>query len=147
MPLHPYTRARRAHFVLVLAMLTAGCAPIHTVVRHPSVERTLAPNDGIVWFGPVTPGDESALVRWRDAVGPPVIEDGDAGVQEVADQITVVSWNIANGGGDVMALARTLPPGRPLVMLLQEAYRAGPEVPSRLKPHASFAGRLGGAEA
>lgn len=131
-----------------LAVLGAGCAPLHTVVRH---EMTPLRGDrggpGIAWFGPEVEGDAVALARWSGAVGPPVLPASASASATAGDRITIVSWNIANGEGDVLALARTLPAGAPVVMLLQEAYRAGPEVPARLAPSAAFAGRLGGATA
>jgi endonuclease/exonuclease/phosphatase family metal-dependent hydrolase len=62
------------------------------------------------------------------------------------NDITVVSWNTAVGEADVVEFVRTLPKG-PLVLLLQEVYRGGPEVPSRLPAAFAFAGHLGGAAA
>ena len=145
----PWTLRRFSASVCVAALaVTAGCARVHTVVRHHTVELREEPDaHRIAWFGPLVSGDEAALARWRDAVGPPVVSGASPANPIGGDTITVVSWNIANGEGDVMALARTLPAGAPLVLLLQEAYRAGPEVPARLAPRASFAGRLGGATA
>lgn len=131
-----------------MAALLSGCAPLHTVVRH---ERAVLgngrPAPPIAWFSPRAANEESRLVRWRDAVGPPIVARDPSAHETRGGRLTVVSWNIANGEGDVVALARTLPAGAPIVMLLQEAYRAGPEVPSTLAPDASFAGRLGGATA
>jgi endonuclease/exonuclease/phosphatase family metal-dependent hydrolase len=46
----------------------------------------------------------------------------------------------------VVSFVRALPPG-PLVLLLQEVYRGGPEVPSRIPEAFAFASRLGGAAA
>jgi len=60
------------------------------------------------------------------------------------DAITIVSWNTAVGGADVVGFVRSLPAtDRPLVLLLQEVYREGSAVPSRLDGDAAFAGRLG----
>jgi endonuclease/exonuclease/phosphatase family metal-dependent hydrolase len=64
-----------------------------------------------------------------------------------ADELTIVSWNTALGAGDVPRFAATLPPGRPIVLLLQEVCRGGPEVPRVLPPGATFARRQGGAAA
>jgi endonuclease/exonuclease/phosphatase family metal-dependent hydrolase len=80
-------------------------------------------------------------------VGPAIVPAVSYAHVNASDTLVVVSWNIANGQGDVVSLARTLPVGVPIVMLLQEAYRGGPEVPSKLNATASFAGRLGGAQA
>lgn len=130
-----------------LALAIGACAPIHTVVRQDTAEFRVAPDQPrITWFNPVAAGDRASLLKWRDGVGPPFVQDAASANPTTSDTITIVSWNIANGAADVMALARTLPAGAPLVLLLQEAYRAGPEVSSRLGPDASFAGRLGGAD-
>jgi endonuclease/exonuclease/phosphatase family metal-dependent hydrolase len=63
------------------------------------------------------------------------------------DELTIVSWNTALGAGDVPRFAAALPPDRPMVLLLQEVYRGGPEVPGILPPGAAFARRQGGAAA
>jgi endonuclease/exonuclease/phosphatase family metal-dependent hydrolase len=61
--------------------------------------------------------------------------------------LIVVSWNTAVGAGDVMAFLRDLRdvhgPDAPVVLLLQEAYRKGHDVPHALPHDASFASRLG----
>jgi endonuclease/exonuclease/phosphatase family metal-dependent hydrolase len=67
-----------------------------------------------------------------------------------ADALTLVSWNTALGAGDVERLVRDLrraAPDRPVVLLLQEVYRSGPEVPVLLSKGASFARRLAGLRA
>lgn len=134
--------------LIALAVLVAACAPIHTVITRDMAELALPqPDARIAWFSPAHDGDESMLTRWRGSVGPPVVQHDPSGNSTPSDTVTVVSWNIANGQGDVVALARTLPAAGPVVMLLQEAYRGGPEVPSPLVDGALFAGRLGGAQA
>jgi endonuclease/exonuclease/phosphatase family metal-dependent hydrolase len=67
-----------------------------------------------------------------------------AGPVEPLDSITVVSWNTAVGEADVVKFVQALPQG-PLVLLLQEVYRGGPEVPSKPPGAFAFAGHLGGA--
>jgi endonuclease/exonuclease/phosphatase family metal-dependent hydrolase len=63
-----------------------------------------------------------------------------------ADAVTIVGWNTKLGAADVAAFVKTLPnPGAPIVLLLQEVVRAGPEVPGRLQPGAGFGRRHGGA--
>jgi endonuclease/exonuclease/phosphatase family metal-dependent hydrolase len=130
-----------------LALAINACAPIHTVVRQHTAElRTAVDGPHITWFSPAVESDRESLRTWHDGVGPPLVQDAASANPTFSDTITIVSWNIANGAADVMALARMLPAGGPVVLLLQEAYRAGPEVPSRLAPGASFASRLGGAD-
>jgi endonuclease/exonuclease/phosphatase family metal-dependent hydrolase len=58
--------------------------------------------------------------------------------------LTIVSWNTAVGDGDIVGFVRALPSTHgPLVLLLQEVYRQGPEVPAHAAPDWSFAGYLG----
>jgi endonuclease/exonuclease/phosphatase family metal-dependent hydrolase len=57
-----------------------------------------------------------------------------------------VSWNTALGAGRIEDLVHDVCaafPATPLVLLLQEVYRKGPEVPALLPPGAAVAGRLG----
>jgi endonuclease/exonuclease/phosphatase family metal-dependent hydrolase len=98
----------------------------------------------VAWFAPLVNGDKLALSRWRKSVGPPVIPlpsiDNDA-----HDALTLVSWNTAVGAADIVGFVRSQGDHhRALVMLLQEVYRSGSVVPSRLDADYAFAGRLGG---
>ena len=61
--------------------------------------------------------------------------------------LTLVSWNTALGAGNVERLVTDLQrerPGVPIVLLLQEVYRGGPEVPTLLTRNAAYASRLRG---
>jgi endonuclease/exonuclease/phosphatase family metal-dependent hydrolase len=134
----PYTRAPR---VALLALLVAsGCAGNATLVRRP------AGASDTVWYGPSRQSDVAALSSWAAAVGPAVvIRRPEADVRSVASMV-VVSWNIAVGGGDVAALVRDIRarhPGAAVTLLVQEAFRKGPEVPRQTPSPSRFAGRLG----
>ena len=100
----------------------------------------------IRWF---SPGAEDApvLARWRVGVGPPVLSAGRGTLGAAVDGLTIVSWNTALGAGDIPRFVRSLPPAGATVLLLQEVYRGGPEVPAVLPPDAAFAPRKGGAAA
>lgn len=100
----------------------------------------------IAWFSPAVRSDVTRLARWRQAVGPPVsLVAGPAPVFTTADVVRVVSWNTALGAADVVRCVESLAdPTQPLVLLLQEVYRGGPEVPGTLTG-LSFARQLGGA--
>jgi endonuclease/exonuclease/phosphatase family metal-dependent hydrolase len=91
------------------------------------------------------PDDLRALARWRRSVGPPVVVTA-ASQEPRSNQLVVVNWNTHVGGGDIGRLfsevARAAGPDTPLVFLLQEAYREGPEVPHVLDRQASFAGLI-----
>lgn len=138
-------------FSLLLAACTAGCAGAYSLVRREPAELrfpTAAPP--ITWFSPALPGDVRTLARWSAGVGPPVLHipamDVANGDPTTSDAISVVSWNTALGAADVVGFVNALPNRHgPLVLLLQEVYRGGPEVPGDVPGGVSFAGRLGGA--
>jgi len=118
-----------------------GCAGSHQVVRL-SAEPAVIAQPPVAWFGPDVVRDLSALSQWRRSVGPPVVREG-AGAPATSDRLMVVNWNTHVGGGDLRSLyddvRRQAGPDVPIVFLLQEAYREGPEVPNALDPDASFA--------
>ncbi len=134
-------------FFSLWLLACAGCAGGHTLVRRDVAANRIhdaAPN--IDWFGPAKTSDTATLTRWRAAVGPPVsVTVADARHPAAADAVTIVSWNTALGAADVVRFVRSLPdPGAPLILLLQEVYRGGLDVPGAMKG-LSFAKRLGGA--
>jgi endonuclease/exonuclease/phosphatase family metal-dependent hydrolase len=74
------------------------------------------------------------------------VRDRTSTLAAATDAVTVVSWNTALGAGDIVRCVEALGQlDRPLVLLLQEVYRGGPEVPAELSRDASVARRLGGA--
>jgi endonuclease/exonuclease/phosphatase family metal-dependent hydrolase len=131
--------------LIVAATVTTGCATGHAVVPRHMAE--LAPDwpGPVAWLTPAVAADEALLERWRGGVGPPVHHrPATSSPATPSDEITVVSWNVATGSGDLRALLDTLPDGPPLVLLLQEAFRSGPGVPRPMRPGAFYAGRIGG---
>lgn len=91
-------------------------------------------------------GPNPAMDPWCRAVGPafahvpPV-----ASAPDLTSDLAVVSWNVHVGAGDIEALVRDLrngsldgQPTRSFLLLLQEAFRAGPAVPAH--PGSSAAG-------
>lgn len=108
----------------------------------------LAP--GIAWFGPTIDGDAAALARWRANVGPPVVVPSRPEISPT-DELTVITWNVALGAGDVVGLINRIRERRgidaPIVLLLQEVFRGGPEVPRLVARRAGFAPRLRGLRA
>ncbi len=92
----------------------------------------------IEWLVPSDPGGRALLDRWCAGVGPaifhpaPLVPSG-----EVRAPIAIVAWNTHVGAADVVALVRELREGRltngaeisGFVLLLQEAFRSGSEVP------------------
>ena len=95
------------------------------------------------WFAPEFEADRKSLESWRRSVGPPVVLTASRSGDLVADRLMVVNWNMHVGGGDIGALLADVQSQwgaqTPVVFLLQEAYREGPEVPRRFDGRASFA--------
>jgi endonuclease/exonuclease/phosphatase family metal-dependent hydrolase len=90
--------------------------------------------------------DAASLGQWRAAVGSPLVEaEGQAHASNAADALTIVSWNVALDEGNVVQLVRQLEahqPRRPIVLLLQEAFRSGDDVPPSTG-RIAFASHLG----
>jgi endonuclease/exonuclease/phosphatase family metal-dependent hydrolase len=86
----------------------------------------------------------AAPAEWCAAVGPTVTAspptDGARAGEPSLDSLVVVTWNVRAGAGDVFALIGDLRSGKltgvpveSFAILLQEAYRSGPEVPAGLE--------------
>jgi endonuclease/exonuclease/phosphatase family metal-dependent hydrolase len=99
----------------------------------------------VSWVFANDPNDRMYLDRWCAGVGPAVsatrvvISDTAApAVASPASSLAVVTWNIHIGAGDVPGLVRDLKAGKftdgkpveHFVLLLQEVYRSGKDVPS-----------------
>jgi endonuclease/exonuclease/phosphatase family metal-dependent hydrolase len=105
-----------------------------------------APAPSIRWFAPELSSDRASLDNWRSSVGPPVVVSSAATASTPADRLVVVNWNMHVGGGDLAGLLedvrRRAGETAPIVFLLQEAYREGPEVPVNLGGEAGFASMI-----
>ena len=126
---------------LILPFGFMGCAGGYALSRRDTVR--LEP---LAWYAPAEADDRVALDRWSAAVGPPAIVRRNF-TRDLPSPRTllVVSWNIGMGHGDVQAFVadlRAKNAGAAIVLLLQEAFRKGPEVPSAVPPSARFAGQL-----
>ena len=136
-------RPRLQSIAVFLALVQfAACTGGHAIAR-----RDTAGLVGPTWFSPTLPGDRTTLARWSAGVGPPVVRTSATQESSSIDTLCVISWNTALGAGDakrLLADVRAEQGNAPIVMLLQEAYREGPEVPEGRTLAAAFAGRLGG---
>jgi endonuclease/exonuclease/phosphatase family metal-dependent hydrolase len=145
-PSIPAARPHPTFLAIVLAVVTAyGCAA-GPVRSSPNAELG-AVTPGVAWLAPEVAGDLASLGRWRRSVGPPVVVEAGPAAAPVTDQLVVVNWNLHVGGGDLRRLladVRRAHGDAPIVLLLQEAYRAGPEVPATLAPDAVFASVIRG---
>ncbi|MEX1183618.1 MAG: hypothetical protein WEF86_10325 [Gemmatimonadota bacterium] len=85
------------------------------------------------------------LEHWRTNVGDAVHVDGVATAADRLDGVDVLCWNVAIGLGRLDALLDQLRAGafgahapsaeRPLVILLQEAFRVDPSIPGTARSH------------
>ena len=76
------------------------------------------------------------LSNWRDNVGLPVFENNAPKLKGKPATINVVSWNMNIGLGRLGALIKEASLKHPLIILLQEVYRADDTVPINYIPKA-----------
>lgn len=124
-----------------------GCASTAVMTSVPlagGCERALffgpapAPTGGVTWITPADDGDRSDLGRWCQTVGPALVAAQSVRDEpESVERFAVISWNQDAGAGDFRQLvadlqAGLLTEGAPVdqfVILLQEAYREGDDIP------------------
>jgi endonuclease/exonuclease/phosphatase family metal-dependent hydrolase len=138
------SRVRAALGVCLTVATLHACAGRATLA-HLEIAQLDGPAGAIRWMAPELAADRSSLGNWRAGVGPPVIVPGEALPGGPVDRLVVVNWNMHVGGGDLeglLAEVRRRHGRAPVVFLLQEAYREGPEVPVRLTAQASFASMI-----
>jgi endonuclease/exonuclease/phosphatase family metal-dependent hydrolase len=141
---------RQRQYAVCFSLLLLSIGPISTVGcvgGHALVRRDAGDSLGLSWFTPALVSDTVSLQRWETSVGPPLIRPSAAPVSPShVDQLTIVSWNTAVGEADVVRFIlelRRMQPDVPIVLLLQEVFRRGADVPRTLVAGASFASRLG----
>jgi len=91
------------------------------------------PAPPVSWTCAAPPGDLPALGRWRTGVGPVTVGSVAPG-HRARWPFTVAAWNANVGGGAIRALWDHLTGGegttaRATLLLLQEVFAAGPEIP------------------
>ena len=141
------SRIRGQRQLCLLSVLVAFAACAGSYHLQPQASAGAPAGDVIEWLEPVLQRDRDEIARWRRAVGSPVISRLSPGSSSI-DSLIVVSWNIALGSGDVARLLQELraeEPGGAVVLLLQEAFRRGDDIP--LSPNApAFASFLRSSE-
>jgi endonuclease/exonuclease/phosphatase family metal-dependent hydrolase len=135
----------------VLALVTSAaaafvaCVPSHQVTPKLASGRSCPDVSEQAWYMPKAEGGQDRLNDWCRTVGPPVVSpEPTANFGRVAsrDTLTVVSWNVDVGGGDVQAFLETelglacdgrssrIAPGADhFVLLVQEAFRRSNQIP------------------
>lgn len=127
----------RRFFATVLAplvlVLSSSAESPHAQSPHPAALRCLEPVPGVTWVRWTESGREP-LDQWCASVGHPVLMTSHSGTADVI-RLLVVTWNVHVGGGRVKDFVEKLWADEPdrshtgLVLLLQETFRAGEEVP------------------
>lgn len=134
-------RLRELCLIAALTLTSSACGGAHALAPLPLPSPGALP---IAWLSPTESRDASTISRWRTAVGSPLVTPATSGAVS-SDAITIVSWNVALDDGDVVGLVREIQSrtsDRPIVLLLQEVFRSGDDVPAGpLK--AGFATHLG----
>ena len=118
-------------FPLVIAVALAAGAMAQVRAESLSCLRDV---NGVTWLR--WNEKQDILNRWCESVGPPVFATG-AERQGAISRLLVVSWNVHVGGADLDELmAKALGPlssnDTGLVILVQEAFRSGVDVPESL---------------
>lgn len=118
-------------FPLVIAVALAAGAMAQVRAESLSCLRDV---NGVTWLR--WNEKQDILNRWCESVGPPVFATG-AERQGAISHLLVVSWNVHVGGADLDELmAKALGPlsssDTGLVILVQEAFRSGVDVPESL---------------
>jgi endonuclease/exonuclease/phosphatase family metal-dependent hydrolase len=136
-------RARRLVAVALVAMAMSACgaATRPGAVTTVPAARSLPCHGpaGLVVWQPDGQQDQPMLDRWCHSVGPPVVDVAQASPAQVR-RLLVLSWNAGVGAGRLAALVDLVRARAPtpasgdvgLVVLVQEAFRGGPDVPEHL---------------
>jgi endonuclease/exonuclease/phosphatase family metal-dependent hydrolase len=153
-------KARLSRICLAAFMsCTTGCA--HRV--HPAPDFRSRPCTHVVdaggtplepsrvsWTSPDDPDERSRLDAWCETVGPVVVQETATAGPPLTDRIVFIGWNVHLGAGDVARLVGDLRSGRlgedatgpPVILLLQEAFRSGDQLPATLPPGAPVPDRI-----
>ena len=144
------TAVLRATAALATVALAATLSCAHRSVPPGEAAATVAlpcrdqiPNGAspAVWITPPDATDHDRLSRWCRTVGPVLFIPRPAHQPpDPTDDLAIVSWNIHEGGGDVLDVIRRLRAGEftggvpvvHFVLLLQEATRRSSAVPARI---------------
>lgn len=133
---------------MALSLAVLGCMPSIWMVPDWTRERACPDTSESSWYFPEPEADNQRLEEWCATVGPEVQKLDTAGrfaSLVPGDSLTVVAWNVAIGGGDLLAFLRSelglscagsssdLSRGvGHFVLLIQEAFRRSPAVPASL---------------
>ncbi|BCS34249.1 hypothetical protein TBR22_A34780 [Luteitalea sp. TBR-22] len=115
---------------MVAAWLVGCAAPVRmTTASAPSHGCRAAPDGAVAWVHPVDPEEREALDARCAPLAPPLVRVGSTPARP-ASRVMVATWNMHDGRGDIVSLARDLlagageAPPDAVILLLQELVRA-----------------------
>jgi endonuclease/exonuclease/phosphatase family metal-dependent hydrolase len=125
-----------AAIVLGIGVACLGNAAPRSAAWDPTC--TAGATAGVHWVRTSAIAERPSLDRWCAGVGPPARMEARQAAEVFTGPFVVVSWNTHVGAGNIDAFVADLRSGRltgrpvsEFVLLLQEVYRAGKDVPSR----------------
>jgi endonuclease/exonuclease/phosphatase family metal-dependent hydrolase len=118
----------RLRALLVWVPLLLACT---SASLHADPMACLQPVSGVTWVR--WEREQGTLDRWCQSVGPPVFTSAPATAGEIS-RLLILSWNVHVGGAHIEKLiakihAQSSEAGTGLVMLMQETFRGGADVP------------------
>jgi endonuclease/exonuclease/phosphatase family metal-dependent hydrolase len=133
---------RWSMFVLIVAVTSCAHRPPMAIQPIASSCHQVVPDRtrAVLWIAPADTRDRDRLLRWCQTVGPVLVTSpGENRASAVVDRLAIVTWNVHVGGGDVEDVLSRLRRGEftggnpvsAFVLLLQEAYREGSDIPAR----------------
>jgi endonuclease/exonuclease/phosphatase family metal-dependent hydrolase len=122
---------------------------IRTAGSQPTARLCQGTQSAVTWNWNPNPTERATLDGWCDSVGTPVVVQATATAGSVR-RLVIMSWNVRLGEGRVGDLVRLLRARTPapavgdigVVLLLQEAFRGGGDIPATAPPHVDTPQRI-----
>jgi endonuclease/exonuclease/phosphatase family metal-dependent hydrolase len=143
----------RSVVFVCLAVAIAACQPGRTTFQSTPLPPQLAcfgAAGAIGWTDLSGEGQRSSIDSWCHSVGAPLVGLTPAEAQGHVRRMRILSWNVHVGAGEVTQLVREIRPQTDavrandtgVVLLLQEMFRAGDEVPESFPSFMTPPGRI-----
>jgi endonuclease/exonuclease/phosphatase family metal-dependent hydrolase len=136
-------RVLRGQVLIAFVIAATSCAhrpPMGVQALASSCQQVVPESTrAITWIAPNDARDRDHLGKWCQTVGPVVVDSPRQSAAAIVDRLAIISWNVHVGGGDIEDLVGRLRRGEfsggdavsDFVLLLQEAYREGADVPAQ----------------
>jgi endonuclease/exonuclease/phosphatase family metal-dependent hydrolase len=124
---------------LIFAIVVVGCGSAGLISAPLDSTCTARGGASVRWVRTAPDNERADVDRWCSGVGPPARITALRGPEYFTGSFALVSWNTHVGGGDLHAFVSDLRAGKltggapvsQFVLLLQEVYRAGADVPEQ----------------